>query len=139
MHTWWTYADKFPHSTAKISTVLSLLLGTQPKHTHVAVFDRKCCGLCEENYEENAEHIWFKCRCLIEKRSALFPVLTASMPKAMADEFNAYENNVHNVTSLMLYGLRGSYVPEWTNVYAAVITYINAMYAERNILYEKKA
>ena len=57
------------------------------------------------------------------------------MPPVMADMFNAYEHNAHNVTLLMLSALRGGYVPEWSNIYGAITTFVNEMYLERNTLY----
>ena len=62
----------------------------------------------------------------------MFPKLTENMPSAMAAAFNAHEHYAHNVTSLVLSGLRGPYVPEWSNIYAAIATYIDEMFSERN-------
>ena len=43
----------------------------------------------------------------------------------MAGVFNTHKHNAHNVTSLMLSGLRGRYVLEWYDIYAAIATYID--------------
>ena len=56
------------------------------------------------------------------------------MPSAMVGVFNTHEHNAHNVKSLMLSGLRGRYVPEWSDIYAAIATYIDEMFSERNKL-----
>ena len=138
LHTWWTYADKFPHFTAKISTVMSLLLGTQSKGTNEKAYKKKSCELCDEHYVETASHVLFKYPCLHKKRAEIFPKLTENMPSAMAGVFNTHEHNAHNVTSLMLSGLRGRYVPEWFDIYAAIATYIGEMFSERNKLIDNK-
>ena len=57
---------------------------------------------------------------------------------AMAGVFNTHELNAHNVTSLMLSGLKGRYVPEWSDIYAAIATYIDEMFSDRNELIDNK-
>ena len=134
LHTWLTYADKFPHFTVKISTVVSLLLGTHPKGTNEKAYKKKSCELCDDHYVETTCHVLFKCPCLHKKRTDSFQKLTENMPSAMAGVFNTHEHNAHNVTSLMLSGLRGRYVPEWSDIYAAIATYIDEIFSERNKL-----
>ena len=60
------------------------------------------------------------------------------MPSAMAGVFNTHEHNAHNVTSRMLSGLRGRYVPEWSDIYAAIAAYIDEMFSDRNKLIDNK-
>ena len=52
--------------------------------------------------------------------------------------FNTHEHNVHTVTSLILSGLRGRFVPEWSDIYAAIATYIDEMFSESNKLIDNK-
>ena len=78
--TWWTFAGKFPHSAAKISTGMSLLLGTQPKGTSERPYKKTSCEFCDEHYVETACHVHFKWPCLHKKRSKKFPKLTENMP-----------------------------------------------------------
>ena len=38
----------------------------------------------------------------------------------------------------MLSGLRGRFVPEWSDIYAAIATYIDEMFSESNKLIDNK-
>lgn len=134
LHTWWTYADKFPHLTGKISTVVTLLLGTHPKGTNAKAYKRKSCELCAEHYADIACHVLFQCQFLHKRRAEILPQLTANMPSALTSVFNTHERDAHNVTSLMLSGLRGRYVTEWAHIYTDIITYIDEMFSELNRL-----
>ena len=61
MHTWWSYADKFPHSMGNVSTVMSLLLGAEPKGSHEKCYGRRACDLCKKCYDQDAKHTLFQC------------------------------------------------------------------------------
>ena len=92
--------------------------------------------LCKECYDQGAKHTLFQCSELKCKRDEVFPQLIASMPPAMADVFKSYESRTNHVTSLMLSGLHGGYIPEWNSVYQGIIHYVNSMYEERKILHD---
>ena len=64
--------------------------------------------------------------------------MSTTMPSAMVGVCNTHEHNAHNVTSLMLSGLRGRYVPEWFDIYTAIATHIDVMFSERNKLIDNK-
>ena len=70
-------ADKFSHFTAKISTVVSLLLGTLPKGTSEKAYN------CVTNIMLKPLIMF-----LHKKHKNIFPTLTENMPLAMAGVFN---------------------------------------------------
>ena len=106
-------------------------MGTEPTGTSERAYKNKLCELCDEHNVETDCHVLFKCPCLHKKRAEIFPMLTENMLSAMAGVFNTHEHNAHNVTSLMPSGLGGRYVPEWSDIYAVIATYIDEMFSER--------
>ena len=87
LHAWWLFVKDSPDFYVKVSTVVSLLLGTQPKGIG-RNFGRSCCNLCEHRSFDNTEHILFECPSLINERDKLWNILMASVPQRMIIEIN---------------------------------------------------
>ena len=133
-HTWWKIAQKWPCLTSKISCIMSLLFGCQPK-TLQRNFDSKFCKLCTNQHIENAQHILFECSAYESVRSLEWANVLKTMPKAMAEQPTQFPNNER--LKAILSCLSGSVIDEWKSVYMAIADYVYKICVSRAQHYDE--
>ena len=132
VHTWWIFANKFPHLLRKISSVVALLCGTQPKSLQCF---QTMCKLCQSRQPDSIEHTLFVCESLKSTRIDHLRKISASMPIAMNNEFS--NMTPHRKVVFLLSGLSAAYTWEWTAIYSNIANFVYEMYRERFKYYEQ--
>ena len=130
---WWRYARIFPHVKRKVSCIVALLLGSQPKGMQRNLGSNICklCGLFE-----SCEHVLFECSRLNSVRLKVWSEVLNAMPLGMV---NCLPNNTHEKTAFILSGMNSTYsfIQEWTSVYYHISKFVFTMYKERMIQYDE--
>ena len=94
---------------------MSILMGTQPKFM-MCNFESIFCELCDIRAKDDSSHVLFECEGLKTIRETNWARVLLAMPNNMV-------NDVHNMTPgektvLLMSCYGGSFIPEWTNMYA---------------------
>ena len=130
---WWRYARKFPHIKNKVSSVVAVLLGSQPKGMQ-RNFKTKICQLC--GIIESPKHILFECESLSRVRTQLWNNILHVMPTGMVNDINAL--GADDKTSFFLSGMWSyDFIQEWADIYHQIAIFIDAMYQERRKIYDE--
>ena len=132
MHAWWLFLKGHPSLHRKVSAVMSVLLGSQPKGIQNNI-GMSMCNLCDKRQPDDATHVLFACDGLTPVRALHWRHVLSTMPPAMAREMDAATND--KITTLILSGLGGSYIAEWRDTYIAIASFVWHMYRERHQLY----
>ena len=132
MHPWWHFCKDHPHMTRKVSAVVSVLCGVQPKGMQFN-FNGSPCGICGEHAREDAGHVLFDCAALAGARRVRWERLLASVPPPMAQDLD--EMLTTERTELMLSGPGKLYIADWGHIYVAFAEYVYGMYMQRCDMY----
>ena len=81
-----------------------------------------------------AEHILFNCETLISNRGRQYRCIIESMPYAMKQNFEEFDN--FNKAAFLLSGLRCDFTIEWVSLYKKILIWVHETYAERKKIYE---
>ena len=133
MHIWWKVASRLPELTKKISSIITVIMGGQPK-TMQRNLGRKKCDLCHGYDPVNAIHIICKCPALEDIRTTATGSLLATMPAAMGQNFK--EMNDNEKVKFLLTALSATFTPEWLQIYKGIANFIHFMYANRARKYD---
>ena len=133
IHTWWVFSNKFPHLLRKVSSVVSLLCGTQPKGLQCF---QTMCKLCANRQTDCVEHILFVCESLNSIRIEHLRKISGSMTIAMVNEFSHMTPDRKVV--FLISGLNASYTWEWAEIYSNIANFVYTMYSVRFKLYEQE-
>ena len=104
MDVWWIFYKYNPEWTTKVSRVLAVLLGTQPRQMqifHDSIYI--ICQLCKPCVHESAQHVLFYFSELEAVRRDAWERVKFTMAKAMVDSLH----NSNETIKLMLSGLGG--------------------------------
>ena len=133
LHTWWDVAKHLPHLSHKISSLMSVLMGSEPIKLHCN-YDSKYCGLCQSRTIESVVHILFGCPALGAERYNLLDNISKSMPSAMRDSF--YNMIVEDKLIFLLSAMHCKYTKEWANLYRNIVIFVDKMYNLRCARYK---
>ena len=133
LHTWWDIAKHLPHLSKKISSLMSVVMGSEPIKLHCN-FDSKYCGLCQSRTIESVLHILFGCKDLGAVRFSLLNSITESMPDAMRYSFR--NMIVEDKVIFLLSAMHSKYTKEWSNLYKNIVIFVHKMYTERSVKYK---
>ena len=133
-HVWWFLARKRPYLIYKISALLSVCMGNEPKGM-ICEFRRRLCFLCNTRQPVSPKHILFECESLSSARSSKLKVIIDSMPNGLKSSF--MEMNLNEKTTLLLSGLHcGKYIDEWSQLMINICEFVYEMYRQRKIIYD---
>ena len=133
LHTWWVVAKHLPHLSKKISSLMSVLMGSEPIKLH-GNFDSKYCRLCCSRTIESVMNILFGCPQLGATRYCLPNNITEAMPDGMRDSFS--EMIVENKLIFLLAAMHCCYTKDWGNLYRSIVIFVDKMYSERSAKYK---
>ena len=135
LNCWWYFVKIKPVMFKKVSSVVAVLMGTQPsglQRNHGI----RCCGLCgTEN--ESTIHVLFDCNKLRECRSQMWNNVTESMPEGLKLEMDSRDNTEKAI--MLLSGFGQSFIHEWTQLYSNSARFVHTMYKKRSQLYDELA
>ena len=134
VHPWWMFARDMPHLFWKISGVVSLLMGGQPKGLKRNAEKSKC-GLCVSNDSDNTEHVLFRCDALNNARTPAWKEFNNSLLPAMCSDMQTLSDG--EKTKWLLSGYGENYIPEWSMVYGATVFFIYNLYTTRARQYDE--
>ena len=130
IHPWWIFGNEHPHMCKRVSAVVAVMCGTQPKGMQCIA---KICALCPHRQTDNPEHVLFGCEALSTTRNTHTLKMTLKMPYAMKIEFENMPPP-EKVTFLVS-GFRCGYTREWADIYVEAAHYVYNMYKERHNKY----
>ena len=133
LHVWWDIAKHLPHLSNKVSSLMSVLMGSEPIKLRCN-FDSEYCGLCRSRTIESVVHILFGCPELGAERFQLLDSIINSMPFAMKDSF--YNMIVEEKLIFLLSAMHCKYTKEWDNLYKSIVIFVDKMYYVRNVKYK---
>ena len=134
MSIWWSFAHKRPSIVYKISSVLAVLMGNQPKGLQCNLRQRMC-KLCSNRSLDSTKHILFECDSLAMYRNTHLSVVTNSMPTGMRNSFLSLPDD--KKLELLLSGLHcNSLIEEWDNIMRNICEYVHGIYWERKMKYD---
>ena len=135
MNVWWIFCMYNPEWTTKVSCVMAVLLGTQPRQMQIFPDSTyMTCQLCKACVHESAQHVSFYCSELEAVRRGAWDRVKSTKPKGMVDSLH----NPNDIIKRMLSGLGGNYIREWDDIYKAFAQYIYSIYKTRAELYMPK-
>ena len=133
-HVWWFLARKRPYLIYKISALLSVCMGNEPKGMKCE-FRRRLCFLCNTRQPASPKHILFECESFSSTRSSKLKVIIDSMPNGMRSSF--MEMNLNEKTTLLLSGLHcNKYIEEWSQLLINICDFVYEIYRQRKIKFD---
>ena len=137
LHPWWVFLRDFPATFKKVSCVLAVLSGTQPRKLQ-RNFSASICKLCVNSCRETSLHILFECTALNATREKLMRNVEMSMPQPMVESFSLSNNREKFL--LCITGLNcQTYMREWAEIYHNIATFVYGTYMHRSTLYDELA
>ena len=134
IHAWWKLAKMKPGITRKVSSIMAVFMGGQPRGLQRNMGSNKC-GLCGSYTDRYTPlHILFKCSVLENVRKTAWQALISAMPPRMAIDIE--RKNMSERCRFLLSAWGGSYIMEWTDLYCATVSYVHVLYAERANIYD---
>ena len=129
IHPWWYLTKDRPHLVKFVSSVMALLLGSQPRGFQ-RNFDHIMCKICDSRYIDSPKHVLFECSNLHELREKLLKDTMQSMPNRMARDFK--DLDIDEATNFVLYAFNcTTYVQEWADIMANLSRFVYYMYRKR--------
>ena len=132
MHTWWHSAKKYPNRTNRVSSVISVLCGMQPRGMQHNP-GRNICKLCSQRQNETNEHILLYCSALNDTRKTHIHHIKSTMPNALLNDFS--KMNSEQQLYFLISCLGESFVPEYDTIYDTILNYVYCLYMARDELY----
>ena len=136
-HVWWQLAKFKPYLILKISAVLAVCMGCEPKGL-LCNFGKKLCDLCDQRQLDNPKHILFECNALMDYRNSKLQIVIETMPQAMAVSFQNF--SIEDKMAFLLSGLHCStYIDEWSAIMIKTCDFVYGIYHLRKSKYDSKA
>ena len=133
MNCWWIFSKATPLASNKVSSLMAVMMGSQPAG-YQQNFSRDPCSLCDESTYDNVIHVLFDCDRMAQLRCYLYRKLIESMPNALAEQFTNMSK--HEKLVLMFSGYGHRYVPEWHELYLNTANYVDSLYKLRSTAYD---
>ena len=130
---WWLYAQKCPHHKVRISCIIAVLMGSQPKGMQRNIGKKKChlCGM-----SESPKHILFECPKLVNPRTQSWEGVLGVMPHSMMIDVD--QLNMADKTAFILSGMNSaSFIVEWADIYYQIANFVYSVYKTRMLLYDE--
>ena len=135
MIVWWSLARKHPHLMNKVSAVVAVIMGSQPKRLQCN-FRHKLCRLCDLRIKDTPLHTLMSCTQHTEKRDHHLRNIVSSMPVAMANSFD--NMTPEEKFTFMLSGLQcRSIIEEWKDIMVKICSFVFEIYTIRKQLYDQ--
>ena len=135
MNAWWYFANYFPQFTKKVSAVIAVMCGAQPRGMHCAM---NICALCASRQPDGPEHVLFMCEALSLLRTMLINDIVSKMPSAMQGSYSRMMP-IEKVVFLISGFNCGYYTKEWAHMYRATACFVYHMYKQRHKMYTELA
>ena len=132
-HICWVLVHRYPHLFRKVSAVMALLVGSQPKYLQCFRLTRLCelCALCEM---DTPEHLLLRCQAMDHIRTTYLSKLYDIVPYGM--RVNTMQD--HEKMIFFLSGLHCStFVDEWSEAFMCICSFVYAVYMQRKQLYDE--
>ena len=133
IHPWWLFVKDDPIYCTKVSGVLAVLMGAQPKK-YQRNFGHSRCKICGDFESENIEHILFTCNALEPYRNILWDNILLKTTNPL--KLDIMQMTIRERSTFLLSCLNESYTPEWKDLYKAIAHFIYKMYVHRALLYD---
>ena len=132
LHPWWEYVKFYPFMFKKVSAVLSVLMGDQPRG--IKIFDQARCQICNDNKIDCSFHVLFECITLEDIRNPLLYKLYACM--SVCDK-EAYDSMIiYDKLCYILSGFSPRYNKSYDAMYRNAANFVYSMYYKRFELYD---
>ena len=132
MHPWWCFVKASPRYYRKVSSILAIICGSQPKF-HQCNFDNNLCGLCCDRQAETPVHILFQCPCLNIDRDYYLSRVRFSMPFALRNEFINMTDR--EKCQFLLSAMNTKFNADWLSIYESISDFVHELYRKRKKLY----
>ena len=130
LNVWWKFLIKCPQYFRKVSAIMSLLCGTQPKPLQRNLeYHKSSCVLCKLRVKDDIYHVMIYCEKMTMHREMFWSRIFDEMPLAMKN--NLQEMPQQRSIDLIISGLGGSYVDEWEKIYANIAVQTWNIYEKR--------
>ena len=133
LHPWWRFAKLCPQYSNQVSSVMSLLMGGQPKGLGRNFVSIRC-GICGSTEPEKPTHVLFRCITLNHSRDKWWGLVINSMPDQMVIECRNMTDDKKVAFLMSCFG--NTMITEWTHVYRAVGKFVHNMYIARSEAYD---
>ena len=118
MHAWWVFVRNSVTAFNKVSCVMALLVGSQPKSFQRNMGSRNC-NLCTDICKDTPVHILFECKGLEPHRNLIWQTVLDAMPTAMANHVKNISN--YNKFCFIIGGLEcDKYIAERQSLYNCI-------------------
>ena len=132
---WWDFVRRCSGAFKRVSSVVALLCGTQPRGYGANFGPYARCQICTSYDMETSLHVLFDCETLSETRASVYTPLLDSMPTSMRREYEAMDKSAR-IRFLLSGFLVDKYVPEWQELYMKTSTFVYEIYRARRNRYE---
>ena len=129
---WWEFGQQNPNLIRSLWSIIRLLLGCHSLNSCLFKYkktDSPFCQHCTMSAEEDAMHVLFICPHNDDERHRLWNNIQNKCTPALYR--NIMDMPVHERNSFILSGLNSTFVPEWSELYHAIIVYISTLYKSR--------
>ena len=134
MHVWWIFTKDQPALYHKVSFVMALLQGSQPKGV-TRNSGKLRCNICPDSSIDGPIHVLFECSALMNKRKEMWGHLIQSTPDGLGCELNKRINK--DKFAFIISGMQSNaYVKEWRQIYQNIANFVYVMYKERAKMYD---
>ena len=133
IHPWWCFVKASPKYYRKVSSIIAIICGSQPKF-YQCNFNSKLCQLCCDRQTETAIHVLFECPRLYIDRNLYLSKVRFSMPFAMRNEFVGMTNK--DKCLFILSAMNSKYNADWLSIYESMSTFVYELYKKRKLLYK---
>ena len=84
------------------------------------------CNLCNSGQAEDLAHLLFRCDHFKDLRQSLWCNVQSKAPLAMLNDMNTMSQSQR--THFLMSGLGGDFIPEWDDLYEAILEFIVSLY-----------
>ena len=132
--TWWKICKCKPFLFKKCKILLSLITGGLSINGQKGHYkaNTRLCQLCDRYQEETPTHFLFTCSGLKQERTILLEKVFSTMPHGMRDSVILMVED--ELTSFLLGTIANAYVPEWFEIYVAIIHLVAGLYSARDAI-----
>ena len=117
---WYIHASRYPEQIKMTTTLMRSIIGVNADddvHYSSVVMCR-----CSGDIEKTIYHVLFECVNLQTERCALWSGVANVAPAPLLKSIS--ELNIYEKTHLFVNGFNSKYIPELSEVYTAVLTYM---------------
>ena len=132
---WWKFVSRCSGAFKRVSAVVSLICGTQPRGLGANYGRFARCQICTSYEMETTTHVLFDCETLNITRDVVQRSLLDAMPDSMRHEFVKMDK-LSRLKFLLSGFLVENYVPEWQDLYHKASSFVYELYRDRRNRYE---